>query len=591
MPITVKIDVDIDSDIRTAVNVDRSFQPINDYAGFFHQGDQTIQVRVYDNQADVDITALVPTPGTNLILVISEGDDPDKPALVISSSVAITSVEGGSDNVATFTINTATVEMQAFLQDLISKDVKVELIDNTGLPETIASWTSKAINQGFNPALGLPVYTNVKHKISILPDRAPTVDDDETAGYSRGSIWKYFNVGDEVNGETYMLGFSGEGAAVWKLIPAELTLQDVLDFGNTSTNDIILTGAAKVVAAEFEVSGGSVKFGDRLIQKAFGSNLQVNDVIAVTKALGVKVPLSSAGTAEPKIPVIGAEQTIIAQAIDANVFQGISLDTGLFTADSDGILSRLTYKIQDADKPFKVKITAKKGDDFFELLGTSEDPYLRFTSTAGVNNIDLSSPIPIENGVEYTSIIETEDETPCTLLGDESGAAYSYSFGDVAESDFAIFLSVVIQDNREELLNQYIDDEDVNLRATTSKVPTYVEYSVDGIVPTFATVDIKVAGKYRLELSWLAAWQGNTNRSANFIPAVDDVSILPSSAASINLEFPDDGNILPISFYKKNIDLSVGNHTISLKYAVDSGGGTRTLSIHKFEYSLTRISE
>lgn len=590
--ITVLTDIDIKSDIRTAINVDRSFQPIEDFAGFFHQGDQEISVRVYDDKADVDINVLVPTPTTNLILVISEGDDPDKPALVLSTSVAITSVENGTNNLATFTINTATVEMQAYLNDLISKNVKVEFIDNTdtGVPVTIAAWTSQAINQGFNPTLALPVYANIQHKIIDTPDRAPLVTDDDTDGFRQGSIWLHPKIGDEINGKIYICKFAGTGAAIWQLLPGEPTLQIVTDFGNTSTNDIICLGAAKMVASEFEVSGGSIKISSRITQKAFGSNLQLNDEIAKTQSLGVKVPITSTGTQEPKIPVIGAEQTIIAQAIDTDVFSGILLDQGVFTANSDGVLNRLTYKIQDAGKPFKLRVTADKNGDLFDLFGTSEDPFLRFTSVSGVNNIDLSSPIPIENTVKYTSIIETEDATPCTLLGDSLGAAYSYSRGIVAASDFAVFLSVRIQDIREELLNQYIDDEDENLRSTTSEVPTYVEYSVDGIVPTFATIDIKVAGKYRLDISWLTSWLGNANRSANFIPVVNGVSILPSTVASLNVEFSDSDNILAISFNKKNIVLSEGNNTISLRYAVDSGGGTRTLSIHKLEYSLTRIS-
>ena len=65
--ISVQTNVDVADTVRTAVNIDKSFEMIGSYAGFFHQGDQEFIVNVYQDGTAKTISELVTTPTTNLI--------------------------------------------------------------------------------------------------------------------------------------------------------------------------------------------------------------------------------------------------------------------------------------------------------------------------------------------------------------------------------------------------------------------------------------------------------------------------------------------------------------------------------------------
>lgn len=215
MAITVFTTVDIVEPKRTAVDP-TNFQPLGDAAGFFFQGDIDFQINVFEAGEAFDLSTI---GYPNIKLSITRKTDPDAPALVVATGGAA----GTNPNEVIFSAATDTVEMQEYLQDIIENLVNMELLDNTNTanPQVMASWTSRAINRGFDPSAAIPVYANLQHKIIVLPDRPPLPTDDNTLGYELGSMWRFFNVGDEENARMYMMQFSGTGAAVWDIIPAQ----------------------------------------------------------------------------------------------------------------------------------------------------------------------------------------------------------------------------------------------------------------------------------------------------------------------------------------------------------------------------------
>jgi hypothetical protein len=204
--IGVEISIDVGSLIRTAVKPGTT-QKLGDPAGFFMQGDKTFILTVTNNGADIDLTTLAP----NLVLSFSSIEDPDSPALVIGN---VPTVSGVGNNILTFDVSTATVELQDYLEGLLSRDVIMELIDytDTALPVVCARWVHTAINQGFTQTV--PLYANLQHKLAINPDRQPLPSDDESEGYSLGSIWLYHNLANPLNSEIWIYRGNGQ----WDLL-------------------------------------------------------------------------------------------------------------------------------------------------------------------------------------------------------------------------------------------------------------------------------------------------------------------------------------------------------------------------------------
>lgn len=218
MAITVTTSVDILDSKRTAIDPD-TFQPLGAAAGFFDQGDAIFEIDVFQDGLAFDLTAI---GIANLILVISRKTEPDAPSLVISSA----SAAGANTNQVVFTANTATVELQDYLQGKIEDLVDMALLDNTSPanPQVMANWTSRALNRSFNPNLSIPIYTNIQHKLSVNPDRQPLPSDDNTLGFSLGSIWLYHNLASPTDAEIWICRFAGTNAAIWDLIAPVTTV-------------------------------------------------------------------------------------------------------------------------------------------------------------------------------------------------------------------------------------------------------------------------------------------------------------------------------------------------------------------------------
>jgi len=211
MSITVKTAVDVIYTERAAIDPN-TFRQLGDPAGLFHQADDTFEITVYEDETPFSLSTI---GAENLLLTLSELDDPEAPVLAFNGTDPVVSV-----NTATFNVNTSTVELDNYLDGVISRPVVFQLVDNTDTanPQILARW----ILTGLNKALNIidPVYANLQHKIAVDPDRAPLPTDDETEGYSLGSIWLFHNVGDEENGDVYMCQYSGTGAANWVSLTA-----------------------------------------------------------------------------------------------------------------------------------------------------------------------------------------------------------------------------------------------------------------------------------------------------------------------------------------------------------------------------------
>lgn len=252
MSIDVLINLDIASGIRKAVDAD--FLELGDPAGTFIQGDNSFILTVFKDGDPEDMSTLAP----DLLLSFSSITAPDTPALVISLAPA---VSGGDSEILTFDVSTATVELQAYLQGLLSKDLIMELVDISApaTPTVLAHWVYRVINQGFTETA--PLYANLQHKIAVAPDRPPLPTDDETQGFSLGSIWLYHNIANPINAEVYLLQFAGPGAANWVLISTQTSVSGFeivqIPFAYNSASPLLLANVVvgdSIVRASIDIT-------------------------------------------------------------------------------------------------------------------------------------------------------------------------------------------------------------------------------------------------------------------------------------------------------------------------------------------------
>ena len=371
MAITVSTTVDLLDTKRTAINPD-TLIPIGDPSGFFTQGDTTFEVAVLQNGVEFDLTTI---GAANLLLSISKKTAPDDPVLVVSS---VTSLSGVNNSIASFTANTATVEMQEYLEDVVEDCVNVEVIDNTdtAYPNVLASWTMSAVNMGFNPNGTLPIYTNIKHKTSETPDRQPLPTDDDTQGYQLGSIWLYYNLIDPVNAEVYMCQYSATGAANWIQILTSSSSIDWGDIGGTLSNQIDL-------------------------QNALNAKLQTVATDASITGDGTTAsPLSVVSAPAPVDSVFGRTGVIVAESgdYDDNQIDNTSTVSGASVSDA---LDNL-----DSDKLDSVSTDATITGD-----GTSSSPLSVVSAPAPVDSVFGRTGVVVAQSGDYGTSQVTNQST------------------------------------------------------------------------------------------------------------------------------------------------------------------------------------
>jgi len=177
-----------------------------------------------------------------------------------------------------------------------------------------------------------------------------------------------------------------------------------------------IVASIKMTAPEFETSGASLFLSQRVVLKAFGSGLNTVDAIAEEESLKLKIPFTSAGSSHPILPVLGPEFDSVIFPLDSEVNPLASVEINSIGTE-DVITRTIRIKLQDAGKPMKFRTQANNGDNTFDLFGTSDDPYLYFTSVAGINEIVLESPIPTTLMVLYKTTIATVDGSPTNLIG------------------------------------------------------------------------------------------------------------------------------------------------------------------------------
>lgn len=250
------------------------------------------------------------------------------------------------------------------------------------------------------------------------------------------------------------------------------TLQSVTDKGNTTTNDIIQLDG-KIIAPEFESSGGSFELSQKVKFTAFGTLFSVSDTLLTEKYLNLKIPYDDDGTSQIITPILDSKITIISQPIFTDVYEQAVLIQGIFTGTADFITDKLIYRFQDAGKAIKLRTIANNGEDTFDLFGTSADPFIKFTSKEGLTEVILDNAVPSLAGIEYAAILQTEDGSPLNVLGDDGGEAHTTPFGNTQAAIFSPYLEA----------ETFPSSED-DLRATNSVYDPSVPGNWDDPDPT-----------------------------------------------------------------------------------------------------------
>ena len=220
----------------------------------------------------------------------------------------------------------------------------------------------------------------------------------------------------------YLQDNTGFNWAGWSALQ---TLQAVTDRGNTTDNDIIIDG--KLTATEVETAGATVFVSQRVALKATGSFLNINDPIARENTLPVHVHYNETGSDKyPVTPTLGEEFNVVTQPVYSDVFTGNSISFEV-TGTGSFVGNTFRYRFQDSGKEIRIRSIAVNpaiSPDEFDLFGTSADPYVYLTSSAGITELNLESPVPSTLDNVYTTTIETVDGTPLNILGDNSGASF-----------------------------------------------------------------------------------------------------------------------------------------------------------------------
>lgn len=380
--IDVLTSIDIDTTIRNAVDPN-TLIALGDPSGHFIQGDISFILTIYKEKQPEDMSSLA----TDLLLSFSSSTSPDSPVLVVSDAPT---VSGGDSNVLTFGVNTATVELQEYLQDLLGREVIIELIDNTvpAFPVVMAQWTYMALNQGFN--LAVPVYTNLQHKVAIDPDRAPLVTDDDTQGFSLGSIWLYHNLANPTNAQMFALQNPATGAANW--VDMLASGASIVDSVFTRTGDVIAEASdydASQIDNDSAVAGATVADAlnnldtqnvsniigglqgigiNQTNTSSFGANAAVAPpVVTDGEIVGLSIALTAPltqGTCEMQLTVNGVAQTAVGQTIllsagGTDQFDFLVLDTPIPYSAGDRIGHQtvtITANPQGADATLVARI-------------------------------------------------------------------------------------------------------------------------------------------------------------------------------------------------------------------------------------------
>ncbi len=237
--------------------------------------------------------------------------------------------------------------------------------------------------------------------------------------------------------------------------PTTSTLQNITDNGNSTTNNIIQIGG-KMIAPEFEVSGASIDLSQRITKSAYGNFEQARDNVAENEYLNILVPYDDTGTLTPRMPTLSTLITVPVQPVDSDLTTDTQIVLSPFTGTGDFITTKYVFRFLTAGVEVRFRAFTNEG---IELFGTSEDPYVYFTSSAGDTELILNSPISTNTGVTYFNIWESVDGvTPLNMFGQDNATAKTTPIGTQAATTFSPY---AVLDTRTSSIEPY-DKQDVS---------------------------------------------------------------------------------------------------------------------------------
>lgn len=185
-----------------------------------------------------------------------------------------------------------------------------------------------------------------------------------------------------------------------------------------------------------EYDGSFFLVSQRVLLNAFGTNLNVADPVdGITNLLPV-VPFDETGSTSLKIPVVGALTEFEFQPDDSDVYTESRLVLDPIVGAQNSVTSTLVYRFRDAGKSVRIRTVIEGANGDFDIYGTSNDPYLYFTTESGDTVINFDSPIPVNIGLTFNSIIETTDGTALNILG-KNGSNFE-PYGKVFTQSFEL---------------------------------------------------------------------------------------------------------------------------------------------------------
>ena len=183
----------------------------------------------------------------------------------------------------------------------------------------------------------------------------------------------------------------------------------------------------KTVSNTVETAGATIQVSQRVAMKAFGNELVVASPVGEDSNLLLHVPFNTTdATDEIHVPRLGIKQLLSVQSLETDTFMGTQIIATPVIGLGDAVTSVIQYKFGIAGVPVRQRtMVTNLNNETFDVYGTSEDPYLYFTSEVGLTAIELPSPVPVTLGHTFESIIESVDGSPLNIIGVNGGPVFS----------------------------------------------------------------------------------------------------------------------------------------------------------------------
>ena len=313
----------------------------------------------------------------------------------------------------------------------------------------------------------------------------------------------------------------------------------------------------KIVANSVEVAGATIQVSQRVAMKAFGNELTVISPVEEDNNLLLHVPFNTTdATDEIHVPRLGVKEFLTFQPIDTDTFMGNKIIIPTIVGTGTGaITSVLKYKFTIAGVPVRQRtMVTNLSGDIFDIYGTSTDPYLYFTSEAGLTAIEYDSPVPVTPGVLFNSVIESVDGSPLNIMGVNGGPIFS-PWASIEFQDFES-TPLAVSDIKDLLFgteSQYDYDDTENITASN-----VFQTKLSMVTPALAGGNYYVAWNFALT-------NGVTNKVSEAQVTIDGLEVGLCEFRSK----PADNYSCISGFIE--MPLSTAEHTINIEYRAISG--------------------